>query len=271
MSYIPQVHPREDRMDENSPPFRLHGRRALVTGGGRGIGRACALALARSGAEVAVSSRTESQLKDTVAAVESIGGRAFAVTSDLLTTGGVERLAEGIGRRWTEGVDVLVNNAAISPYVRAAQDWSDEEWNDVLRVNLDGTFRVLRRLGPAMLERGCGSVVNVTSISAERALPRLAAYSASKAGLASLTRTLAVEWAPRGVRVNAVAPAYIDTDMTAEVKKRDKLRGWVEARTPMGRFGRPEEVAWAVVFLASEAASYITGTTLYVDGGWTAT
>ena len=167
-------------------------------------------------------------------------------------------------------MDVLVNNAAISPYVRVAQDWRDEEWSEILRVNLDGTFRVIRQLGPAMLQRGHASVVNVTSVSADRALPKLAAYSASKAGLASLTRTLAVEWAPRGVRVNAVAPAYIDTDMTAEVRKREKLRGWVEARTPMGRFGRPEEVAWAVVFLASEAASYITGTTLYVDGGWTA-
>ena len=257
-------------MADHSFPFGLHGRRALVTGGGRGIGRACALALARAGAEVAVASRTGSQLRDTVAAVDSIGGRAFGVPSDLGAADGVERLAEAIAERWTGGVDVLVNNAAVSPYVRAAQDWSDEEWSEVLRTNLDGTFRVLRRLGPAMLERGCGSVVNLTSISAERALPKLAAYSASKAGLASLTRTLAVEWAPRGVRVNAVAPAYIDTEMTAEVRKRDKLRGWVEARTPMGRFGRPEEVAWAVVFLASEAASYITGTTLYVDGGWSA-
>ena len=257
-------------MEDHTLPFGLHGRRALVTGGGRGIGRACALALARSGAEVAVTSRSESQLRDTVAAVESFGGQAFAVPSDLGTIEGAGQLAEEITRRWTDGVDVLVNNAAISPFVRVAQDWRDEEWSEVLRVNLDGTFRVIRQLGPAMVQRGRGSVVNLTSVSADRALPKLAAYSASKAGLASLTRTLAVEWAPRGVRVNAVAPAYIDTDMTAEVKKREKLRGWVEGRTPMGRFGRPEEVAWAVVFLASEAASYITGTTLYVDGGWTA-
>ncbi len=257
-------------MNDHSTPFSLHGRRALVTGGGRGIGQACALALARAGAEIAVTSRTESQLKTTVDLVESVGGRALAVPTDLGTTDGVHRLAERIVTKWPDGVDVLVNNAAVSPYVRPAEQWSDEEWSEVLRVNLDGTFRVLRCLGPAMLERGGGSVINLTSIGADRALPRLAAYSASKAALASLTRTLAVEWAPRGVRVNAVAPAYIDTDMTAEVKRRERLRGWVEDRTPMGRFGRPEEVAWAVVFLASEAASYITGTTLYVDGGWTA-
>lgn len=257
-------------MNDHSTPFSLHGRRALVTGGGRGIGQACALALARAGAEIAVTSRTESQLRTTVDLVESVGGRALAVPTDLGTTDGVHRLAERIVTKWPDGVDVLVNNAAVSPYVRPAEQWSDEEWSEVLRVNLDGTFRVLRCLGPAMLERGGGSVINLTSIGADRALPRLAAYSASKAAVASLTRTLAVEWAPRGVRVNAVAPAYIDTDMTAEVKRRERLRGWVEDRTPMGRFGRPEEVAWAVVFLASEAASYITGTTLYVDGGWTA-
>ena len=257
-------------MVDPASPFSLRGRRALVTGGGRGIGRACAMALGRSGAEVAVTSRTEAQLRDTVAMVEASGGRAIAVPADLGATDGIELLGERISAAWPEGVDILVNNAAVSPFVKAAETWSDEEWSEVLRVNLDGTFRVIRHLGPAMLHRGSGAVVNLTSIGADRTLPRLAAYSASKAALASLTRTLAVEWASRGVRVNAVAPAYIDTEMTAEVKKRDKLRGWVEERTPLGRFGRPEEVAWAVVFLASEAASYITGTTLYVDGGWTA-
>ena len=257
-------------MEDHVSPFSLQGRRALVTGGGRGIGRACAIALAQAGAEVAVASRTESQLRDTVALVESSGGRAIAVPADLGRTGGIDELWERIAATWPDGVDVLVNNAAVSPYVQPAENWSDEEWSDVLRVNLDGTFRVIRHLGPAMLQRGRGSVVNLTSIGADRALPRLAAYSASKAALASLTRTLAVEWAPRGVRVNAVAPAYIDTEMTAEVKKRDKLRNWVEERTPLGRFGRPDEVAWAVVFLVSDAASYITGTTLYVDGGWMA-
>jgi NAD(P)-dependent dehydrogenase (short-subunit alcohol dehydrogenase family) len=121
-----------------------------------------------------------------------------------------------------------------------------------------------------MLSRKCGAVGNSAAIGLVRALPRIAAYNASKGALAALTMTMAVEWAPRGVRVNAVAPAYIETDMTAEVIRRDKLRRWVEDRTPMGRFGQPEEVAWPVVFLCSDAATYVTGTTLYVDGGWTA-
>jgi gluconate 5-dehydrogenase len=217
-----------------------------------------------------VTSRTETQLQATVRAVEEDGSQAIALPADVGTSEGVGALVQRIEQVWPQGVDILVNNAAISPYVKGGEEWSDAEWSDVLRVNLDGAFRLTRELAPGMLSRGRGSVVNVTSISADRALPRLAGYSASKAALAALTRTLAVEWAARGVRVNAVAPAYIDTEMTTEVKKRERLRRWVEDRTPMARFGRPEEVAWAVVFLASEAASYITGTTLYVDGGWTA-
>ncbi|HIG18418.1 MAG TPA: SDR family oxidoreductase, partial [Candidatus Handelsmanbacteria bacterium] len=127
-----------------------------------------------------------------------------------------------------------------------------------------------RQICAPMLARQSGAVVNITSIGSVRALPKIAAYNASKGALAAWTKTMAVEWAQRGVRVNAIAPAYIETEMTAEVKRRDKLRGWVEDRTPMGRFGQPEEVAWPILFLCSDAASYVTGTTLYVDGGWTA-
>ena len=255
---------------ESETKFALHGRRALVTGGGRGIGRACAVALARAGAEVAISSRTATQLDEVVAAIDAAGGRALALPADLGSAAGVADLAAALEERWDAGVDVLVNNAAISPTVKAVESWSDEEWDAVLRVNLDGAFQLTRALCPAMLARGRGSVINITSVGASQALPKLAAYSASKAALTALTRTMAVEWALRGVRVNAVAPAYIETEMTAEVQKRDRLRRWVEERTPMGRFGRPEEVADAVLFLAGDAASYITGTTLYVDGGWSA-
>ena len=122
-----------------------------------------------------------------------------------------------------------------------------------------------------MLAREDGAVVNITSVGSVRALPRISAYNASKGALAALTRTMAAEWARHGVRVNAVAPGYVETEMTAEVQKRDKLKNWVEERTPMGRFGQPDEVAQPVVFLCSAAAAYVTGTTLYVDGGYTAT
>lgn len=254
----------------NSPPFRLDGRRALITGGGRGIGRACALALAQAGAEVAVTSRTVAQLEEVVDAVEALGGKALSIPADLATADGAASLSEALASCWPDGADILVNNAAISPYVDAVENLQDDAWSEIFRVNLEGTVRVIRAVCAAMLTRKSGAVVNITSIGSVRALPRIAAYNASKGALAALTTTMAVEWAQRGVRVNAVAPAYIETDMTAEVIRRDKLRRWVEDRTPMGRFGQPEEVAWPVVFLCSDAAAYVTGTTLYVDGGWTA-
>ena len=251
-------------------PFGLDGRRALITGGGRGIGRACAMAMAHAGAEVAVTSRTASQLEEVVAAIKAIGGSAIAIVNDVGTADGADELADRLHEHWPDGADILVNNAAISPHVDAVENLDDNAWSSILSVNLVGTVRVTRRICAPMLAQGRGAVVNLTSIGAERALPRIAAYNASKGALAALTKTMAVEWAQRGVRVNAVAPAYIETEMTAQVQRRDKLRRWVEGRTPMGRFGQPEEVAAPVVFLCSDAASYITGTTLYVDGGWMA-
>jgi NAD(P)-dependent dehydrogenase (short-subunit alcohol dehydrogenase family) len=254
----------------DAPPFRLDGRRALITGGGRGIGRACALAMVQAGAEVAVTSRTATQLDEVVVAIEALGGKGIAIPTDLGTADGATHLTESLQRHWPDGADILVNNAAISPHVAAVEELEDDAWSEILRVNLQGTVRITRQICAPMLARQSGAVVNITSIGSVRALPKIAAYNASKGALAAWTKTMAVEWAQRGVRVNAIAPAYIETEMTAEVKRRDKLRGWVEDRTPMGRFGQPEEVAWPIIFLCSDAASYVTGTTLYVDGGWTA-
>ena len=252
----------------DTTPFDLGGKRALVTGGGRGIGRACALALARAGAEVAVTSRTGEQLAEVVAAIEARGGKARDRRCDIDDPADTARLIEALYR--ADGPpDILVNNAAISPIYKNAAAVEKEEWEMVLGVNLHATIRLLREIGAAMAERGRGSVVNITSVGSVRALPRLAPYSVGKAALGQLTRDLAVEWAPFGVRVNAVAPAYIETAMTSGVHGNERLRRQVIDRTPLGRFGQPHEVAWAVVFLASEAASYITGSTLFVDGGWT--
>ena len=249
-------------------PFSLEGKRALVTGGGRGIGRACACALARAGAEVLVVSRTQEQLDEVVAEITSLGGRAQALKGDIGNPEDIQRLVETVYQEW-DHLDILVNNAGISPIYKATRKVTLEEWAQILDVNLNGTFHLVRDIGARMLERGSGAVVNLTSVGAERALPLLAPYSASKAALGELTRVLAVEWAGSGVRVNAVAPAYIETAMTAGVHGNQRLQQEIVERTPMGRFGQPDEVAWAVVFLASEAASYITGHTLFVDGGWT--
>jgi NAD(P)-dependent dehydrogenase (short-subunit alcohol dehydrogenase family) len=249
-------------------PFSLAGKRALVTGGGRGIGAACAQALAQAGAEVAVASRTASQLQEVVDAIENQGGQAHALPADLGATDDIDRLVDAVYQKW-DHLDILVNNAAISPIFKRSTEVSDEEWQQILHVNLDGVFQLTRNIGRRMVERQSGTVVNMTSIGAVRALPRLAPYSVGKAALDQLTRILAVEWATSGVRVNAVAPAYIETAMTEGIHESEHLRQEVEARTPMGRFGQPADVAWAVVFLASDAASYITGHTLFVDGGWT--
>ena len=252
----------------DSTPFDLGGKRALVTGGGRGIGRACALALARAGAEVVVASRTEEQLEEVVEAIAARGGKARGRRCDIGDPDDTAGLLEDLSRR-DEPLDILVNNAAISPIYKNVAAVEKEEWELVLAVNLNAAVRLLRKIGGAMVQRRRGSIVNITSVGAVRALPRLAPYSAGKAALGQLTRDLAVEWAPFGVRLNAVAPAYIETAMTAGVHGNELLRRQVIDRTPLGRFGQPHEVAWAVVFLASEAASYVTGSTLFVDGGWT--
>ena len=249
-------------------PFSLAGKRALVTGGGRGIGRACAVALARAGAEVMVVSRTQQQLDEAVEEISSQGGKASAINGDIGNPAAIQHLVETAYQQW-ENVDILVNNAAISPIFKQTKDVALEEWAQILDVNLNGTFHLVREIGARMVQRRSGAIVNLTSVGAVRALARLAPYCASKAALGELTRILAVEWASSGVRVNAVAPAYIETAMTAGVHENQHLHQKIVDRTPLGRFGRPEEVAWAVVFLASEASSYITGHTLFVDGGWT--
>lgn len=165
---------------------------------------------------------------------------------------------------------MLVANAGISPLMKRSERLSDEEWRQVLDVNLSGTFYCCRAAGGLMLEQGGGSVVVVSSVHGSVGFGRLAPYAAGKGGVEMLARTLALEWADRGVRVNTVAPGYLETDMTAGLREAGHWRETLLERIPLRRFGRPEDVVGAIVFLASEAAAYITGTTLFVDGGWTA-
>jgi NAD(P)-dependent dehydrogenase (short-subunit alcohol dehydrogenase family) len=245
---------------------RLDGKVALVTGAGRGIGRAVVLRLADEGASVALAARTEEQLVDTANLLDT---PSLVLPADVAAEGAAEQLVqateEGLGR-----MDVLVNAAGISPVYTRAEKLQIEDWDLIMSVNVRAGFQLAQAAGRRMLANGGGSIVNVASIGGLVALPRLAAYCASKGALVQLTRVLAVEWADRNVRVNAVAPGYVRTEFTRSLLEHPEISARLLASTPARRFAEPEEIAPAVAFLASDDASYITGAVLTADGGWTA-
>lgn len=256
-------------MDE----FDLTGRTAVVTGGSRGIGRAICLGLAEAGADVAPLARSRDDVERVAAAVREQGCDAAAVTCDVTDGDGVKRafgeVREGLGR-----IDVVVNNAGINPddALGTPDRIEDEAFDRVVDVNLGGAFTCARTAARDLAgddREQPGSVVNVASVGGLVGLPRQHPYVASKHGLVGLTRSLAIDWAP-DVRVNAVAPGYVETELTAALVADDELAARVRERTPMDRFAEPSEVAAPVTFLASDAAAYVTGAVLAVDGGWTA-
>ncbi|WP_323038888.1 SDR family NAD(P)-dependent oxidoreductase [Gemmobacter sp.] len=241
--------------------YDLSGRCALVTGGARGIGLEIARLLQSFGAEVILADVNETQA---AAAAQDLGPGASGVALDVTDPVAVEALAAQLGDR----VAILVNNAGISRAAPTDQT-RDEDWRAVVSVNLDGVFWCCRAFGTRMAARGRGTIVNIGSMSGQIVIQDtvVTAYNAAKAGVHMLSKSLACEWAQSGVRVNAVAPAFIETDMTGTYPPKTAQK-WRDL-TPMGRYGQPTEVAAAVHFLASDAASYITGTVLNVDGGYT--
>lgn len=248
--------------------FDLDGKVAWVTGAGKGLGRQMAIALASAGAVVVATARTESDLTSLVEEIEEVGDAAFAAPGSVDDTDFVDQCVEQIVAQHGR-LDVLINCAGISPVFRRSEKLTDEEWSQVMRINLDGTFACARAAGRHMLSTGQGSIINISSIHAQVGFDRIAAYAASKGGVEALTKVLAVEWADRGVRVNAVAPGYFRTDLSSGLLD----SSWGERilnAIPMNKVGAPEDLANSVVFLASDASRYITGTTLVVDGGQTA-
>ena len=243
----------------------LHGRAALVTGGSRGIGRACCLALAAAGARVCVAYRVETPSAEWVAErIVERGGDAFALAADLARREDAEMLVEETVHRFG-GLDLLVASAGIwkgSPI----EEMSDGEWREMLDVNLTGTFHVVRAAVPHMKAAGSGRIVLVSSTAGQRGEAFHAHYAASKGAIQSLTKSLAVELAPHGILVNCVAPGWVDTDMAREALTGDGAAS-ILATIPLGRAGRPEEIAGVVTFLASDLSTYVTGEVLNVNGG----
>ena len=250
------------------PRFDVRGQIALVTGAARGIGRACALALAQAGADVALGLRDARTGGPLVKEIEARGRRALPLQMDMTrlpeVRAAVEAAAGHFGR-----LDILVNNAGIAPE-NPAEDVREEDFDLTLAVNLKGTFFASQAAGRVMIRQKYGRIVNLGSQAGFIALPTESVYCMTKAAISHLTKCLAVEWARHDITVNAVAPTFIRTPGTAQCLANDAFRADVLSRIPLGRIGEPMEVAAAVLYLASPAAALVTGTTLLIDGGWTA-
>lgn len=243
--------------------MRLRGRVALVTGGGRGIGQAIALAFAREGARVAVA---DVDGRTAAATARRIGGRrALALQMDVADSMSVDAGFAALDRRWGR-IDIAVANAAIEPIVPFLE-LEEDTWDRILDVNLKGTFLVAQRAARRMTRRRRGVIITLSSVNAEVARPESAAYAASKGGVRQLTKAMAIGLAPLGIRVNAIGPGTVVTGLTRHLLRNRAWRDAVNSRTPMQRVADPREIAEVAVFLASEASSYMTGSTVYVDGG----
>lgn len=266
--------------------YGVAGKVAVVTGAGRGIGKSIALTLAEAGADVTVAARTAKQIEETASEIRQLGRKALAVRTDVTKADEVKKVVEQTVSQ-LGGIDILVNNAGIDilkpiafvpemrqmkpPEWEVADSWdtplSEAEWRQVMDTNLTSAFLFAQAVGPHLLKQRKGKVINISSNSAEIGAPYFSAYSVSKAGLSMFTRCLAVEWAPFNVCVNAIGPGDIRTELNANVFDKPGMRESMLASIPLRRFGETREVALLVLYLASEASNFMTGQTLYMDGG----
>ncbi|HET7657092.1 MAG TPA: glucose 1-dehydrogenase [Bacillales bacterium] len=249
------------------PSFDLKGKTAVVTGAGRGIGRALAIGLAEAGADVAILSRTKAELEQTAAKIEETGQKAYLHTTDLTKQADVENAVGSIVRQ-AGRIDVLINNAGMN--IRTpALEVTEDEWQRIVETNLHSAFRMSQAVAKHMKEHDGGKIINISSVGGQVALRTGVVYAATKAGLIQMTKTLALEWAKYNIRVNAIGPWYFKTPLTEKLLADENYLQDILRQTPMKRVGELNDLVGPAVFLASDASSYITGQTLFVDGGMT--
>ncbi len=250
--------------------FSLAGKTALVTGGSRGIGLAIAKTLAQNGADVAIIARNRRQLKEAKEQIRKVGGKkVWTFAFDLEKTKQIKTLFDKIART-TAGIDILVNCAGENHRAKA-EDIKPQAWERLIRVNLTAVLVISQAFCHHRRHLGKGGkIINIGSLMCQAARPTTAAYASSKGGLLMLTKSLAIEWAKYNINVNAIGPGYIATELTAKLQADEDFNRWVLSKTPLGRWGRPEDIVGTAVFLASSASDFVTGQIIYVDGGWLA-
>lgn len=252
----------------NDPLFSVSGQNVLVSGGSRGIGRAIAAGFAERGARVAITGRDMESLSQTAAEISRPDGPVTPVVCDVARADSIETAVNDVLQAFGR-IDVLVNVAGVNKR-QPAETYTIDEYDFIIDINLRGAFWLSRCVGLSMLERGSGCQINISSLNNDKPLLNVLPYAVSKAGIGQMTRALAAEWGPRGVRVNAIAPGFVLTDLTKKLWSEPHMQAWGKANTPLERLGRPEDMIGAAIFLASPAAAWLTGQILYVDGGFTA-
>ncbi|MEW6374972.1 MAG: glucose 1-dehydrogenase [Thermodesulfobacteriota bacterium] len=249
--------------------FQLIGKTAIVTGASRGIGEAISKGFAKAGADLVLVSRNLSALQKVAEEIEGYGRKALPLSADIGNPDEIHRALETAQKVFPK-IDILLNNAGISPILKKAEETTLQEWEEIVRVNLTGTFLFCQAVGRVMMKQGGGKIINMASVGGVVAFPRQIAYCTTKGGIIQMTKVLAIEWARYNIQVNAIGPAYLETELTKGMRESKIISEDLLRKTPMGRFGKPEEIVGAALYLASEASSYITGQTIFVDGGWLA-